>query len=352
MILSKPALKFGLRVRAFSSFLARFASPILVLLLISLAGAQTSAPWVDPSPHRVSFVSVDKDVRLEVLDWGGSGKALVLLAGAGDTAHVFDDFAPRLTNSFHVYGVTRRGFGASVYAGSEYGADRLGDDVLAVLDSLKLVKPVLVGHSLAGEELSSVATRYPNRFAGLVYLDAAYPYAFDNGKGAAMSDLRQGSPPRPPSAGPADLASFSAYIKWNLRIAGFSLPESELRQIFDATPDGGVGKRRPFPPGAAAIAPGMKKYSTIPVPALIIFAEPHDPGLWTKASSDPAIEKAAKDFAVLETAITEKQVKAIEEAVPAAHIVKIPFASHTLFLSNEEQVLREMKSFLSGLGNS
>jgi pimeloyl-ACP methyl ester carboxylesterase len=50
-------------------------------------------------------------VRLEVLDWGGTGRSLVLLAGGGDTAHIFDDFAPKLTGDFHVYGITRRGFG-------------------------------------------------------------------------------------------------------------------------------------------------------------------------------------------------------------------------------------------------
>jgi pimeloyl-ACP methyl ester carboxylesterase len=38
---------------------------------------------------------------------------VVLLAGLPHTAHVFDDFAQRLTRSHHVYGITRRGFGAS-----------------------------------------------------------------------------------------------------------------------------------------------------------------------------------------------------------------------------------------------
>lgn len=125
--------------------------PILILSFATAAYGQSPAPWVDPSPHRVSFVEVEKDVRLEVLDWRGSGRPLVLLAGAGNTAHVFDDFAPKLTGEYHVYGITRRGFGASVYSGSDYAADRLGDDVLAVLDSLKLTKPVLVGHSLGGK---------------------------------------------------------------------------------------------------------------------------------------------------------------------------------------------------------
>src|ERR1700677_3535593 len=86
----------------------------------------------DPSPHNTSFISVDNDVRLEVLDWGGSGRSLVLLAGLGNTAHVFDKFAPKLTGAYHVYGITRRGFGASSAPSpspDNYRADRLGDDV-------------------------------------------------------------------------------------------------------------------------------------------------------------------------------------------------------------------------------
>ena len=63
-------------------------------------------------------------------------------------------------------------------ADSGYSADQLGDDVVAVMDFLRLEKPVLVGHSLGGEELSSVASRHPEKVAGLVYLDAAYGYAF------------------------------------------------------------------------------------------------------------------------------------------------------------------------------
>jgi pimeloyl-ACP methyl ester carboxylesterase len=66
-----------------------------------------------------------------------------------------------------------------------YSADRLGDDVLAVIDTFKLDRPVLVGHSLGGGlELSSVGSRHPERVAGLIYLDAGYSYAYyDRSKG-------------------------------------------------------------------------------------------------------------------------------------------------------------------------
>lgn len=102
------------------------------LLLVSFSGsgrasAQEPAPWHDPSPHTVQFVTVDDNVKLEVLDWGGSGRPLVFLAGLGNTAHVFDDFAPKLTSQYHVYGFTRRGYGASsapVPENGNYSADR------------------------------------------------------------------------------------------------------------------------------------------------------------------------------------------------------------------------------------
>jgi pimeloyl-ACP methyl ester carboxylesterase len=82
-------------------------------------------------------VTADENVELEVLDLGGPGRSIFLLAGSGVTAHVFDDFAPKLAASWHVYGITRRGYGASGYSVRNTPAERLGDDVVAVIDALK-----------------------------------------------------------------------------------------------------------------------------------------------------------------------------------------------------------------------
>jgi len=328
-------------------FSQRTSSVLLVSLAIPLYSQQPTA-WKDPSPHITQFVTVDKNVRLEVLDWGGSGRPLVLLAGGGDTAHVFDDFAPKLTATFHVYGITRRGFGESGFSPEGYGADRLGDDVLAVLDSLKLIRPVLVGHSLGGEELSSVATRYPNRVAGLVYLEAGYTYAFDNGKGPTMKefqDARKLAPQAPAPSGSA-LASFSALQQACMQGLGFTYPEGELRQQFTTTSDGRVGKERDFP-GQAVMLQGMKKYADIPVPALVIFAIPRARAKWVDESTDPKVHQAAKAFSAAELALQTRQAKAFEDGVPTAHVVRLRGADHYVYLSNEADVLREMRSFLS-----
>src|SRR5215471_15916155 len=75
--------------------------------------AANNASRFDNAGHKVTFVTVEPGVELEVLDWGGTGEAMVLLAGVGDNAHVYDQFAHQFTDRFHVIGITRRGFGRS-----------------------------------------------------------------------------------------------------------------------------------------------------------------------------------------------------------------------------------------------
>lgn len=134
--------------------------------------AAQAAAWRDPSPHAVRRVTVDSTVQLQVLDWGGSGTPIVLL-GCYLSAHMYDDFAPKLTSDFHVYGITRRGIGESDKPATGYTAQRSSDDLLDVLDALKLDTSVLVGHSCAGQILTLFAAQHPARVRGLVYLDGA-----------------------------------------------------------------------------------------------------------------------------------------------------------------------------------
>ena len=157
-----------------------------VLLVGSDACTRSSSSWHDPSHHQVQFVTVEDNVKLEVLDWGGSGRPIVLLAGSGNTAHVYDDFAPKLSGSYHVYGITRRGFGASTHADSGYTDQRLADDILQVLHSLKIVTPVLVGHSMAGAELTTLGSQHSDQLSGLVYLDALLDHGAHDAEYAAI----------------------------------------------------------------------------------------------------------------------------------------------------------------------
>jgi pimeloyl-ACP methyl ester carboxylesterase len=46
------------------------------------------------------------------------------------------------------------------------------------------------------------------------------------------------------------------------------------------------------------------------------------------------------------SALLERQAKAIEDGVPSARVVRLPGANHYVFLSNEADVLREMRAFV------
>jgi len=50
----------------------RLASFVLVNFITALNAQDSSAQWKDPPAHSTRFVSVDKNVDLEVLDWGGT----------------------------------------------------------------------------------------------------------------------------------------------------------------------------------------------------------------------------------------------------------------------------------------
>jgi pimeloyl-ACP methyl ester carboxylesterase len=323
----------------------------LLLYFVGPLHSQSVTTWKDPSPHAIRFVSVGDNIRLEVLDWGGSGRPVLLLAGGGDTAHVYDDFAPKLTARNHVYGITRRGFGASGYADPTNVDQRLGGDVLAIIDALKLDKPILVGHSFAGAELSWMANTHPTRIAGLVYLEAGYSYAFDNGNGAPAAEMMKLKAPGPPPPTPADLVSFKALQKYDKRVNGFTFPEAELREERQAKPDGSVGDWR-NPPGGAMLMKlinGGMKYTKVPVPSLFIFANPHGLGTWVDSNPDSSVRSSAKAYNDALAILTEKQEKAVEQGLPTARVVTLHGANHFVFLSNEADVLRSMSGFFTEL---
>ena len=119
---------------------------VAVSVLARAPASQVSSQNRDRSSHQVRWVTIDSSVKLEVLDWGGSGPPLVLLACYVST-HVYDEFAPKLTDQFHVYGITRRGIGASDKPATGYSVQQSANDLFEVLNALKLQQALLVGHS-------------------------------------------------------------------------------------------------------------------------------------------------------------------------------------------------------------
>jgi non-heme chloroperoxidase len=321
----------------------------LIVMMVCTCVAQPIAGQQDSSPHRVTMVAAERGVSLEVLDWGGTGRPIVLLAGLGNTAHVFDEFASRLTPLGHVYGITRRGYGKSSVPAQGYDADRLADDVLAVLDALKLERPVLVGHSIAGEELSSLAARYPRRAAGLVYLDA-------------VGDRTTPMPRMPsvPSASPsaADRRSVAAFQAWLKASQGMAFPASEMRETMTIAADGSVGGQLVPPFVPRAIVGGVKRpdYARMRIPALSIQSMPPATVAEGRASQTlragmfpGASDDALNELFAAVRQLTRAQTEVFEKQLAGSKNVELVGASHHEFLSHPDAVLREIRAFLETL---
>jgi len=298
----------------------------------------------DSSHHTVQLVTVEQGVQLEVLDWGGSGSPLVFLGGSD--AHVFDEFAPKFTRSHHVYGISQQGFGKSSApepTASNYTADHLADGILALLGQLNINLPVLVGHSLAGEELSSIGSRYPQRVAGLIYLDAGYAYAFYS-----------------PSVGDIAIDAVEEQHQLDLFLArGFQSP-----QQIDALRTGAARLQHdleriektvslqpprpsdapPVPPIGLALSRGHQKYTHIDVPALAIYADPHSFGNLYQNEPAKLAALVADDKATVSA-----QADAFQAGIPSAQVIRIPHAGHFIFQSNENEVMRYMNAFIAKL---
>jgi hypothetical protein len=51
----------------------------MIFAIAMLTTQQSPGSWRDPSPHQTRFVTVDGNVRLEVLDWGGNGRPVLFI---------------------------------------------------------------------------------------------------------------------------------------------------------------------------------------------------------------------------------------------------------------------------------
>ncbi len=308
---------------------------------------------MDTSPHTSDFVTVNDGVRLHYLDWGGSGPALLFLAGLGCTAHIFDRFAPRFVDQFRVLALTRRGHGESDYPDTGYDIDTLTEDIRQFMDALKIEQAILVGHSMAGMELSRFTALHPQRVLKLIYLDAAFDYASPAYKALqARNPLRSLQPPGV-NADYYSIEDYTAFLKhaypglaaiWN------EVLDVEVMQSVKFTPEGKVVDKM-SPTIEAALRDMLDTYSPelsqIRAPTLSFFALQNSANyLSNEFMSAEQQAQIVEFFDTLLVPYTKTWIEQFRRMVPHARIVEIPKGHHYCFIQQEEFVFEEMRRFL------
>lgn len=100
-------------------------------------------------------IAADVDVdggRITVLDWGGSGRPVVLLHPNGFCAGLYDPIATQLLDDARIIGVDLPGHGASTPPADRagFGFGVMAARVLTALDHLRIRRAAVVGGSLGG----------------------------------------------------------------------------------------------------------------------------------------------------------------------------------------------------------
>ncbi len=301
------------------------------------AVAPADTTYADPARHTAGFARNGR-VRIHYLDFGGKGEPLVLLTGLGSSAHIYDDLALRFTDRFRVVAVTRRGHAESDHPASGYALDTLVADVKAVLDTLGLQRVNLAGHSIAGGEITRFAILYPNRVARLIYLDAML-------QPAGLEQLIAEDTIKV-KATDADFATYESARSWFQRCF-FGFWSVALETDFRINTTSSATTDTIFK--EAVRSPAWRQdYSRIQAPVLVLYTPSSLKQRRPCVATSPDRERARRAQRYIEQKLAPHQeagVALLQRRLPKSRVVRLN-GHHFLFISNADEVVRELRKFL------
>lgn len=323
----------------------------LLVCLLSLATCgkpattttATATPWTDPAPHKNAFVTVN-GIRMNYLDWGGSGPVLILIHGAGDNPHVFNDLAPAFTDRFHVIAYARRGHGDTEAKGP-YNVATLTEDLRTLMDSLHITTADLAGWSMGGDEITAMAATHPQRVHRLVYLEGAYDWAdpkFSTALQAFPEDFN------PPASTLTSLDAFRDYQQATFfpKLSDMSRVEAYVRDLVVDQPDGHSTMRMSDSASAGllqVLRSDHREYTKIHAPVLAIYATTFldlQHGDSTQRAKIAAWERSYM------APFRAASMARVRREIPGIQIVQVPGTHMSFLFDSRDRVVAAMRRFL------
>lgn len=281
---------------------------------------------------------------MHYLAWG-EGAPLILVHGLADNPHLFADLAPAFSDRFSVIAYARRGHGRSEDA-PPYDTGTLTDDLCRLMDGLNIAQADVAGYSMGGNEVTGMATRYPDRVRRIVYLDAAYDYADPD-----FETVLAKVPPVLRTTPRAALRSLSAYQEFYRAEYFAGVPdlrrvEQYILETVNLEPDGSVRPKMMQAVAAfeaAMRADARRDYSLIRCPVLAIYAES---SVNVKSVDDERrLEGLAWDFEYMQP-FKGKSIRELRRALPEARFLTVAGGHNDFLLTSRTAVIEAMREFL------
>ncbi len=283
----------------------------------------------------------------EVLEWGQGEPAIVLVHGANSSPHLFGHFAPRFAERYRIVAYARRGHGKASPPGEPFDLDDLVDDLRNLMDRVGVERAVLMGHSFGGAEITRFAARYPDRVAGLVYLDAHHEMNENPLYADAMANPIY----------PACTVDMASRADFEACLRDYLLPPLGWSEMMDAVVSDMLVDTVGPPvyrtavehvgPSMAAVHMGYRReYEKVRAPTLFVLSE-----TYLSARTDDH-EWNRRYLAWVESsgyrAAQEWWIDHLRDAIPGARIVTVEGGTHDFIMEFEETVA-EVERFLEGI---
>ena len=275
---------------------------------------------------------------------GGSGPDLILIHGANESPHFFDDLAPAFTDIFRVIAYARRGHGRSDPKGP-FDSATLTEDLRHVMDAFGIRKAHLAGHSMGGNEITAMAGTHPERVDRIVYIDAGYDWG-----DPVCAEAFKSIPAHVTQASPGAMASIDAYrAEFGGMLPAVSDPslfEGWMRDTVVVQPDGTVRSTMSESLGEAlftSLLSEPRDYTRVRAPALAIYADT----FWDVHKGDPT--HMAENLAWEEKYLTRFRAASIERIrreLPGVEIMRVPGTHPDLIFTCRREIVDSMRRFL------
>jgi pimeloyl-ACP methyl ester carboxylesterase len=148
---------------------------LLILSLIAIFYAPAAIARIEQFPADFKIQRIPANGTTMYVRIGGTGPAVVLLHGYGETGDVWAPLARVLARDHTVIVPDLRGIGLSPQTQRGYDKKTQGEDIAGVLDALKIAKADLVTHDIGNMVGYAFAAEHPERIGKFILIDAPLP---------------------------------------------------------------------------------------------------------------------------------------------------------------------------------